>query len=54
MVVTHSIGKKQRFFLVNLSFGFPRYEKWYGLEADFADLFEGNSQGLFREQIFEI
>ena len=29
---------------MNLSFGFSRYENGLGLEANFADLFEGNSQ----------
>jgi hypothetical protein len=28
----------------NLSFGFCRYENRQGLEANFVDLFEGNSQ----------
>jgi hypothetical protein len=32
------------FFVMNQSFGFCRYENRQGLEANFVDLFEGNSQ----------
>ena len=35
---------QENILFVNLSFGFSRYENGQGLEANFTDLFAGNSQ----------